>query len=81
MDLKQFQKMKDRVEELRQNAARAEGRLSQLLERLESTYECSTQEQAEELLVQWEKDVKEAEAVAEASWEDFLEKWGHLYED
>lgn len=78
MNLKQYQQLKDRVDTLRQNVARAEGVRDELLKRLRREYGCETVEEAEQLHLRLASEAEEAEGRFQQQLAQFNEEWGDL---
>lgn len=61
IDLERFKELKDKLEQRRNAAAQAEGRLQSLMERLRDDYNCKTVGAANKKLKSLERDLKKAE--------------------
>ena len=76
MELKEYNRLKGKVDDLRAAADRAAGALEQQMDRLYREFECRSLEEAEELLDKLEQE----EAVAKHRYEEelkaFQEQWG-----
>jgi hypothetical protein len=78
VDLKQFQRLKAKVEDLRRRGDRAEGALAQLTERLKTEFDCGSVEAAEELRVDLEKRLGRAERKFARKMREFEDEWGDV---
>ncbi len=76
MDLKKFQRLKEKAEALRTEAEQAKGALNQLMTKLNEEYDCQSIEDAEKLLEKYEKEVKKAEEDYDKELISFEEEWG-----
>ena len=75
IDLKEYQKLKDKSEKAKADFSRAEGALSQQMKKLEEDFDCDSIEKAEKLLTKLEKEEKNAEKEYEKEFTTFKEKW------
>lgn len=76
MDLKAFAALKDKVEALKAEKARAEGRLESLLARLKDEFGVDTVEDGRRLLAKLKKQADRATAEAGRALVAFNERWG-----
>lgn len=78
IDIQKYNRLKERLDAARSNAARAEGALESIQKKMLEEYGCSTIEQAEAVLA----DLKNKRDLAEAEFTDALSqfelKWGPL---
>ncbi len=75
IDLKEYQKLKDKSEKAKADFSRAEGALSQQMKKLEEDFDCDSVEKAEILLKELEKEEAEGEKEYEKEFTTFKEKW------
>ena len=76
MEMKEYNRFKDEVDELRAQADRAAGALEQQMARLKEDFACESLEAAEQLLEKLEAEAVEAKQKYEEALEAFQEKWG-----
>ena len=76
----QITDLKAKVERLRQEKARAEGGLAQVLVRLQEEFGCKTIADAEALLKKTKAEEAKAEEAFTTAMEEFQEKWGESLE-
>lgn len=78
MDLKKFQELRTRSEELQREQSKAEGALEQLKKELKAEFGVDTIKGAKQLLVQLEKEEREAEEEFKQALEAFEAEFGEL---
>lgn len=78
MSIEKLGKLKTKIEEIRSSADRAQGALDAIMKELEEEYECSSIEEARELL----DKLKKKSAASQKEFDDlmvaFEEKWGDV---
>lgn len=75
MNLRLFQQLQERVEELKQRAERSKGAVAELMKELRKEFKVGTMEEAAKLLADMEKKGRKQEAEADAALEAFEVKW------
>jgi len=80
IDVKEFQRLQDKVARLQREADKAEGALAEQMKRLKTEHGCESIEQAEKLLAELteeqeaaEKQFSKASAKFEKRWKEELE--------
>jgi len=81
IDLKRYQVLKSKVDDLQRDADRAEGALTQLMERLKTEHDCDTLEQAEKKVAKLKKALAAAEQQYESDLEEFETDWEHVLKE
>lgn len=79
VSLDEYRKLKEKVEERKTRASRAEGAWEEAMKRLREVG-CSSIEGAEEMLVQLKTEQDAAERAYEEELRKFKEKWGNKLE-
>jgi len=77
MDLKEYERLKSKVDRLQREADRAEGILEEKMARLKEEFGCKTLDDARKLLKTLEEDADEAGVEYDDALESFKEKWGN----
>lgn len=77
MNLKRYLKLKGEIESLRQEAAKAEGAISQLLTRLKEEFSIDSVKEGKALLILWEENL----AVKEMMLTEKLNKFDEQFEN
>lgn len=80
MDQQKFQSLKERVEECRRRADKASGVMEQIQRRFRDEYDCSSVEEAEELLARLEAEEKGAAEGCDVAERAFVKKYGERLE-
>ena len=75
MSIDKLKKLKDKVEELKREQSRAEGRLQEAQKRLKEEFNVSTLGAAKKLLKQLEVEEDLAQKEFEMAWASFQEEW------
>lgn len=75
MDVREYERIKKRVDELERESAKAVGARDQLLEQLKEEFGCKSLKDAKSLAVKMRKELDEAEQVYENELARFKEKW------
>lgn len=78
MDLPRLAMLKEKVATLQREADRAQGALSQALERLKHEYDCESVEAAERVLERMRKKVGRLEREYEEAQDAFSRKWAEV---
>lgn len=78
MDVREFQQLKKKVENLQSQADREQGVLERLQGQLKSEYGCSSLKQAKQLLAEREVEKDVAEQEFEAALREFKEHFGEF---
>lgn len=81
MSLDSILDLKKKVEELQRRADKAQGALDGLVRRLEEEFGCSTLEEAQILLEEFEQEEKDAEKAFKKAMRKFQKKWGDLLDE
>lgn len=81
MDIKRFETIKGRIEQLQREQAKAEGVLDQLLEEMRTKYGCKDIRHAEKILVKKTQEADEAEEQYQEALSRFEKEWGHLLKE
>jgi DNA repair exonuclease SbcCD ATPase subunit len=79
MDIKEFERLKDKVERAKRELAKAEGALEEVMGQLKSTYGCTTIEEAEKIYEELEEKTIKLEKVYEKKLKQFNDKWDVLH--
>jgi predicted nucleic acid-binding Zn-ribbon protein len=74
MDIREYERLKNKVESAQRNQSQAEGALSQLMETLKKDHGCSTIEEALALSKKLDKDIHKLEKECDEAMEEF-NKW------
>jgi len=74
MDIKEYERLKSKVESAQRQQNQAEGALSQLMESLKKEHDCSTVEEAIKLSAKLSKEVQKLETECDSLMEEFR-KW------
>jgi len=74
-ELKEYLNLKEQVEKARQQAAKAEGALEQILKQLKEKFGCNSLKEAKALLKQIQKKEKKAREELDQAMKDFKAKW------
>jgi len=74
--IKKYQELQSKVERAQGNADKAEGALSQVMERLQNEFNCSSLKQAQKKLNEMIQEEEEAKEEFETAVEEFDEEWG-----
>ena len=80
MDLKEFTRLKSKVDELQCRKDRATGALEQLRKQLKDEFDCESVEEAQKLLAKMEKEESKLEKDFDISLKEFNEKYGEMME-
>ena len=75
IDLKEFQRLQDKVARLQREADKAEGALAEQMKRLKDDHGCESVEQAEKLLATLEKEQIAAEKQFTKAADKFEQRW------
>lgn len=78
IDVKEFQRLKDKVTRLQREADKAAGAYDEQMRRLKDEYGCKTIEAAAEMLVELEQEATVAEKVFNKAAEKFEKEWGDV---
>lgn len=78
MDANEFQRIKKKVENLKQEKSRAEGALAEQERVLKESFDCDSLEDAESKLEELERKRDAAKTKYEADLEAFKDKFGDL---
>lgn len=81
MNAQDFEKLKDRVDKLKQKLQRTKGSRDTLAERLKTEFQCSSLKEAKEKLNQLKAEVTDLKEVKEKKLADFVEQWGTKLEE
>jgi len=76
MDLKEYERLKTKVDRLQREADRAAGIRDEKMGRLKEEFGCKSLDAARKLLKTVEQETEEAEAGYAEALEEFKEKWG-----
>lgn len=76
IDLDEFKRLQEKVEAAKSRAERAKGQFDQLMERLKDEFDCSSIEEAEELIEQKKKERSKAEKSYRAALDKFEKDYG-----
>ena len=76
IDLKEFQRLKNKVTELQRDADKAEGALAEQMKRLKDEYGCESLERAEGLLAELTEEQEAAEKQYAKASTKFEKRWG-----
>lgn len=76
ISVREFERLKAKVESIKEEVSRAEGALDQQLKVMKRDHGCDTLEEAKEKLESITKKLKKAEKRYESDLEAFQEKWG-----
>jgi predicted component of type VI protein secretion system len=79
-DVERLLRIKERVEDLRAERDRAEGKLEQIMAVLEKEHGCSSLEEAEEKAEKLEKKAAKAKKEFESALSRFEATWGKIDE-
>jgi len=80
ISVKEFQRLKDRVDRLKTKAAEAKGELNGLMDRLKKEYNCDSLGDAQELLQEKSDLADEAHERFQKEYGEFQGKWGETLE-
>ena len=75
INLKEYEKLKARVDSLARDKARAEGALKQLLTQMEEEFNCKTLKGAEKKLKQLEQEAAQATEDFHTRLKEIVEEW------
>lgn len=75
-DLKKYTRLKERVEQLREEASQAEGAYNELLSQLKKEYGCANIKSAQALLKKLETEERGLEEELDTKLKEFEHKWG-----
>ena len=75
IDLKEFQRLQDKVARLQREADKAEGALAEQMRRLKDGHGCESIEQAEQLLGELEEEQVAADKQFAKAAETFERRW------
>ena len=78
MDVRRFESIKGRIEQLQREQNKAEGALDQLIAEMETKYGCKDVRHAEKVLVKKTVEAEDAEKEYKEALSKFEEDWGHL---
>ena len=81
ISLKKFNRLKTRVSELQANSDKASGALSQVMERLASSYGCKTLKSADIKLAKQQKKVESLRKDYDRELACFELEWGDVLDD
>lgn len=81
MNLAEFTKLKEEVENLKRQEAKAQGALGQLQSQLKKEFGCATIKEAKKLQLKLEKELEKAEKEYEVALKEFRNKWKDKLED
>ena len=77
-DLKEYSKLKDKVDAAQQKASKAEGALGQVKKQLKSDFGCSSLPEANKKLKQLKKQEQKIDSEYDEAVENFKETWETL---
>lgn len=80
IDLKQYERLRRKADDLKREVDKAEGALEQLIGRLESEFDCKTLAQAQKMLKKLSADEAKASKKYESDLAEFEEEWGKVLE-
>ena len=75
-DLKRYNELKEKVEDIQKKADRAQGNLDQIMKQLKNDFDCDDLEEAKAILDKLEKELEETESEFDEAISEFEEKWG-----
>lgn len=78
MDIRRFETIKGRIEQLQREQTKAEGVLDQLMSEMETKYGCKTIRHAEKLLLKMTEEADDADKQYQEALSKFEKDWGHL---
>lgn len=78
LDLKEYQRLKSRVETAKSEADKAQGVYEQAMATLEEEFECKTLKDAEAKLAALDKDAATAETAYDAAKAEFEKEWADV---
>ncbi|MDE2095801.1 MAG: hypothetical protein KGL39_00980 [Patescibacteria group bacterium] len=81
IDIREFQRLKDKIENLRREKERKRGALEQLLPQLQKEFQCSDLEQAEVLIRELEQKRATTEKQVETAFAELLERFQGKFND
>lgn len=79
--IEKFKRYKAKAEDLRREADRADGAYVSLMNELDKAWDCTTIEEAEELLAKYEAKTSKAEKRFTKALTEFEEEWGEYLEE
>lgn len=71
-----FEQLKERIVDLEEEAAKANGAIEQILTTLEEDHGCSSIKEAEKLLKKLEREISKDDKQLDVDWKEFQNKWG-----
>lgn len=80
-NLQDYLDLKEKVEQAKKEAQKADWELEKLMKELKDAYNCETVDQAEALQAKVQKQVKKAEQQYQAEMTSFLDKWEHRFDE
>ena len=78
MDLRRYDQLRKRCEQLEKEQAKAEGMLEQVMISLEEKYGCKTIRQAEKLAIKLATEAEDAESEYQEALGKFETEWSEL---
>lgn len=78
LEVKEFEAMKKKIEDLRRQSDKAQGAFEQTMETLKKDFGCETIEVAKEKTDELREKAVKLKARYEKSEKEFLKKWGSL---
>jgi len=80
MNIREYEKLKDKVDRLKADAERAKGAFDSVMDRLADDCGCNSIEEAEEKLGKLKTERDKAEKSYEKAMSTFQKKWGEKLE-
>lgn len=78
LSIKDFEKIKSKVDQLKREQSRAEGALESVMERIKDEFDCDSMAEAKELQKKLNEAAKKAETKYREALEEFEQNWGDL---
>ncbi len=81
IDLKQYEKLRRKADDLKREVDKAEGALEQLMGGLDNEFGCKTLSQAQKMLKKLSSDEAKASEKYESDLAEFEKEWGEVLKE